>query len=111
MANPSLETRQVVALEAIAQGIADRPGSDMDVIITMLANQTAAVAKAVARAKEGGNSSVFDGWPTLPFTVTHDCDPDEIDRHITVKVTNDSGVYFVFTETGELLDVNMTKYG
>ena len=125
---PSLETRQVRALEAIAERVTrlnDPPptASALDVFVNLLACQAATAAAANAAATPCSvdhihgpdcrpTTSAFTGWPALGFTVEHTADPDDIDRHITVKITsNDSGVYVVFTESGDLLEINTTKWG
>ena len=103
MSVKSIDTRQTEALERIARTMEEFPNTPLRAILRCLEIQ----GQQAANAKD---NSVLDGWPALPFEVEYPADRDDLDRYITVRIKNESGVYFVFSESGYLLDANTTKY-
>ena len=102
----SLETRQVEALERIARTVEEYRRTPMGALLRTLEIQGEQTTRA-AQAEAEGSTSHATGWPPLAFDVEYSADPDDLDRHITVKLP-DRGVYFVFSEAGYLLDINHT---
>lgn len=104
----SNETRQVEALERIARTIEEFPHTPLKAVLRTLEIQRQQATKAARQVDDDGLSCALEGWPALAFEVEYTADPDDLDRHITVKL-NDRGIYFVFSEAGFLLDINTTK--
>lgn len=105
----SLDTRNTEALERIAQTIEEFPGTPLKSLLRILQHQGIQATKAATAEREGETDSAMTGFPPVPFEVKYTADQDDPDRHITVQINDDSGVYFLFSEAGNLIMIGSTK--